>query len=49
MIYLYLEKEGDPLVVEAAGDSNIKVGDTVKIGFNASRCHLFDNSDQAFQ
>jgi ABC-type sugar transport system ATPase subunit len=47
--FLYLEKEGEPLVVEAAGDSNIKVGETVKIGFNASRCHLFDNSDQAFQ
>ena len=47
--FLYLEKEGEPLVVEAAGDSNIKVGDTVKIGFNASRCHIFDNSDQAFQ
>ena len=47
--FLYLEKDGDPLVVEAAGDSNIKVGETVKIGFNASRCHLFDNSDQAFQ
>ena len=31
--FLYLEKEGDPLVVEAPGDSNIKVGDTVKIGF----------------
>jgi len=47
--FLYLEKDDEPLVVEAAGDSNIKVGDTVKIGFNASRCHLFDNSDQAFQ
>ncbi len=47
--FLYLEKEGEPLVVEAAGDSNIKVGDTVKIGFKASQCHLFNNSDQAFQ
>ena len=45
----YLEKEGEPLVVEAAGDSNIKVGDTVKIGFKASQCHLFNNSDRAFQ
>ena len=47
--FLYLEKEGEPLVVETDGDSKIKVGDTVKIGFNAARCHLFDSSDQAFK
>ena len=47
--FLYLEKDGDPLVVETEGDSNIKVGDTVKIGFTASRCHLFDNNQQAFK
>ncbi|MDC3269833.1 ABC transporter ATP-binding protein [Alphaproteobacteria bacterium] len=46
--FLYLEKEGEPLVVETDGDSNIKVGDTVKVGFDASRCHLFDSSKQAF-
>ena len=46
--FLYLEKEGEPLVVETEGDSNIKVGDTVKVGFSASRCHLFDSSKQAF-
>ncbi len=46
--FLYLEKDGDPLVVETEGDSNIKVGDTVKVGFTASRCHLFDNSNKAF-
>ena len=46
--FLYLEKEGEPLVVETEGDTNIKVGDTVKVGFSASRCHLFDNSNQAF-
>ena len=46
--FLYLEKEGEPLVVEAKGDSNIKVGDTVKVGFTASKCHLFDKSNQAF-
>ncbi len=44
--FLYLEKEGEPLVVETKGDSNIKVGDTVKVGFSASHCHLFDNSNQ---
>ena len=47
--FLYLEKNEDPLVVEVAGDSKIKVGDTIKIGFKASQCHLFDNSQQAFK
>jgi len=47
--FLYIEKEDEPLVVEVEGDSNIKVGDTVKIGFEASRCHLFDKSNQAFK
>ena len=47
--FLYLEKDGEPLVVETDGDSNIKVGDTVKVGFDASRCHLFDSSKQAFK
>ena len=47
--FLYLEKDGEPLVVETEGDSNIKVGDTVKVGFTASRCQLFDSSDQAFK
>ena len=47
--FLYLEKEGEPLVVETEGDSNIKVGDTVKVGFEASRCHLFDSSKNAFK
>lgn len=47
--YLYLEKEGEPLVVETEGDSNVKVGDIVKVGFDASRCHLFDSSKQAFK
>jgi len=47
--FIYLEKEGEPLVVETEGDSNIKVGDTVKVGFTASRCHLFDQNKQAFK
>ena len=46
--FLYLEKDGEPLVVETGGDSNVKVGDTVKVGFTASRCHLFDKDKQAF-
>jgi len=47
--FIYLEKEGEPLVVQTEGDSNIKVGDTVKVGFTASRCHLFDINKQAFK
>ena len=47
--FLYLEKDGEPLVVETDGDSNIKVGDTVKVGFDAARCQLFDSSKQAFK
>ena len=47
--FLYLEKEGEPLVIQAEGDTNIKVGDTIKVGFNAARCHLFDNALQAFK
>ena len=47
--YLYLEKEGDPLVVQTDGDTNIKVGDTVKIGFDPFRCHLFDNKGISFK
>ena len=46
--FLYLEKDDEPLVVETEGDSNIKVGDTVKVGFTASRCHLFGQDKQAF-
>jgi ABC-type sugar transport system ATPase subunit len=46
--FLYLEKDGEPLVVETGGDSKIKVGDTVKVGFTASRCHLFGKDKQSF-
>ncbi len=47
--FLYLEKDGEPLVVQTEGDSNINVGDTVKVGFTASRCHIFDSSNKAFK
>ena len=47
--FLYLEKDGEPLVVETDGDTNIKVGDNVKIGFTASRCHIFDKNNRAFK
>ncbi len=41
--YLYLEKDGEPLVAETERHSEIKVGDTVKVGFPAGRCQLFDS------
>ena len=47
--FLYLEKDGEPLVAETEGHSNIKVGDTVKVGFPSNRCHLLDSSQQAFK
>ena len=47
--FLYLEKDGEPLVVQTEGDSNINVGDTIKVGFTASRCHIFDSSNKAFK
>ena len=46
--YLYLEKDDEPLVVETEGDTNIKVGDTIKVGFTSSRCHLFGSDQKAF-
>ncbi len=47
--FLYLEKNGEMLVVQTDGDSKIKVGDNVKIGFDAARCHIFDKSNKAFK
>ncbi len=46
--FLYLDKEGEPLVVETSGDAKIKVGDNVKVGFDPIKCHLFDKSNQSF-
>jgi len=46
--FLYIEKDGEPLVVETDGESSIKVGDTIKIGFTASHCHLFGKDKQSF-
>ena len=47
--FLYLEKNGEMLVVQTDGDSKIKVCDNVKIGFDATRCHIFDKSNKAFK
>ena len=43
--FLYLEKEGEPLVVETDGDSKIRVGETINVAFNADKCHVF-NTDK---
>ena len=42
--FLYLEKEGEPLVVETDGDSKIRVGDTINIAFDPNKCHIFNSS-----
>ena len=42
--FLYVEKEGEPLIAETKGESNINVGDIVEVGFDPARCHVF-NSD----
>ena len=41
--FLYLEKEGEPLVVQTDGDSKIKVGDTINVAFNPDKCHVFNS------
>ena len=46
--FLYVEKDGEPLVVQTEGDTNIKVGDKIKVGFNPEKCHLFDKEGKAF-
>ena len=46
--FLYIDKDGEPLVVQTEGDTNIKVGDKVKVGFNSARCHIFDKEGKAF-
>ena len=46
--FLYIDKDGEPLVVQTGGDTNIKVGDKIEVGFNSVRCHLFDKEGKAF-
>jgi len=45
----YVSREAIVKAIPTVGETNIKVGDTVKVGFSASRCHLFDSSKQAFK
>ncbi len=46
--FLYLEKEGDPLVVQTDGTTNINVGQKLKVSFDQSKCQLFDKNNLAF-
>ena len=56
---MYPEFNREPINILEAGDvgyiilnikdvSKIKVGDTVKVGFDPIKCHLFDNSNKSF-
>ena len=43
--FIYLDNEGDPIVIEASGDSLIKVGDGVKIKFDLNKTNLFNSKN----
>ena len=43
--FIYLDNEGDPIVIEASGDSAIKVGDGVKIKFDLNKTNLFNSKN----
>jgi ABC-type sugar transport system ATPase subunit len=48
--YLYLHSPAaKDITVHAPGDMVVAIGDAVEIGFNGDRCHLFDESGEAFQ
>ena len=44
--FIYLDNDGDPIVVEASGDSSIKVGDDLKIKFDLNKINLFDSKNK---
>ena len=43
--FIYLENEGEPIVVECAGDSSIKSGEIIKVKFDLSKSHLFNKEN----
>ena len=47
--FLYLEKDGEPLVVQTDGASQVKVGDSLRVSFDLQKCHLFDTENDAFR
>ena len=44
--FIYLDNKGDPIVIEASGDSAIKVGDGVKIKFDLNKTNLFNSKNK---
>ncbi|WP_366654543.1 sn-glycerol-3-phosphate ABC transporter ATP-binding protein UgpC [Fodinicurvata sp. EGI_FJ10296] len=48
--YFYLKTDEDNIiVVKAAGDSRVKVGDTINVGLHKTLCHLFDENGDAVE
>ena len=43
--FIYLEHDNEPVVVEAPGDSPVKVGDTIKVKFDLDRSNLFNSQN----
>ena len=43
--FIYLEGEKEPIVMEVAGDTAIKVGDIVKIKLDLEKTHLFNSQN----
>ncbi len=47
--FLYLEKDGEPLVVQTDGANSANIGDNLSLSFDLSKCHLFDQNNLAFK
>jgi multiple sugar transport system ATP-binding protein len=48
--YLYLHTlEGTDVTLHAPGDMVVALGDQVRIGFHADKCHLFHENGEAFE
>ena len=48
--FFYLNgPDGAAITVHAPGDMTVSHGDEVTVGFNGDKCHLFNQSGEAFQ
>ena len=47
--FLYLEKDGEPLVVQTDGENSANIGDNLSLSFDLNKCHLFDENNLAFK
>ena len=45
--FIYLEGEKEPIVMEVAGDTTIKVGDIVKVKLDLEKTHLFNSQNHS--